>query len=45
MVLFAVYVTEIHELNTLFSDGELPRVFLRWRSSQAKLTRRQRIRR
>jgi uncharacterized membrane protein YhdT len=43
MVLFMIYVT-IHELNTLFGDGELPRVFLRWRSSQAKLTRRQRIR-
>ena len=43
MVLFMIYVT-IHELNTLFGDGELARVFLRWRSSQAKLTRRQRIR-
>jgi hypothetical protein len=43
MVLFIIYVT-IHELNTLFGDGELARVFLRWRSSQAKLTRRQRIR-
>jgi len=43
MVLFMIYVT-IHELNTLFGDGELPRVFFRWRSSQAKLTRRQRIR-
>jgi len=43
MVLFLIYVT-IHELNTLFGDGELPRVFFRWRSSQAKLTRRQRIR-
>jgi len=43
MVLFMIYVT-IHELNTLFGDGELLRVFFRWRSSQAKLTRRQRIR-
>jgi hypothetical protein len=43
MVLFTIYVT-IHELNTLFGDGELARVFFRWRSSQAKLTRRQRIR-
>jgi hypothetical protein len=43
MVLFLVYVT-IHELNVLFGDGELYRLFFRWRSSQAKLTRRQRIR-
>ena len=43
MVLFLVYVT-IHELNRLFGDGELFRLFFRWRSSQAKLTRRQRIR-
>jgi len=43
MVLFLVYVT-IHELNRLFGDGELYRLFFRWRSSQAKLTRRQRIR-
>ena len=43
MVLFLVYVT-IHELNSLFGDGELYRLFFRWRSSQAKLTRRQRIR-
>ena len=43
MVLFLVYVT-IHELNVLFGDGELYRLFLRWRSSDAKLTRRQRIR-
>ncbi len=43
MVLFVVYVT-IHELNRLFGDGELYRLFFRWRSSQAKLTRRQRIR-
>jgi hypothetical protein len=43
MVLFLVYVTA-HELNMLFGDGELPRLFLRWHSSEAKLTRRQRIR-
>ena len=43
MVLFLVYVTA-HELNTLFGDGELARLFLRWHSSEAKLTRRQRIR-
>src|SRR6476620_2720832 len=43
MVLFLVYVTA-RELNTLFGDGELQRLFLRWHSSEAKLTRRQRIR-
>ena len=43
MVLFLVYVT-IHELNMLFGNGELYRLFFRWRSSEAKLTRRQRIR-
>jgi hypothetical protein len=43
MVLFLVYVT-IHELNMLFGDGELYRLFFRWRSSEAKLTRRRRIR-
>lgn len=43
MVLFLIYVT-IHELNGLFGHGELYRLFFRWRSSQAKLTRRQRIR-
>ena len=43
MVLFLVYVT-IHEFNQLFGDGELYRLFFRWRSSEAKLTRRQRIR-
>ena len=43
MVLFLVYVT-IHELNALFGDGELYRLFFRWRSSEAKLTRRRRIR-
>jgi hypothetical protein len=43
MVLFLVYVT-IHELNHLFGDGELYRLFFRWRSSDAKRARRQRIR-
>lgn len=43
MVLFLAYVT-IHELNMLIGDGELYRLFFRWRSSEAKLTRRQRIR-
>ena len=43
MVLFLIYVT-IHELNMFFGYGELPRLFFRWRSSEAKLTRRQRIR-
>src|SRR3954454_9196218 len=43
MVLFLLYVT-IHERHLLFGDGELQRLFFRWRSSEAKLTRRQRIR-
>ena len=43
MVLFVVYVTT-HELNMLIGDGELYRLFFRWRSSEAKLSRRQRIR-
>ena len=43
MVLFLAYVT-IHELNMLFGDGELYRLFFRWRSSEAKLTRRRRVR-
>ena len=43
MVLFLIYVTT-HELNMLIGDGELYRLFFRWRSSEAKLTRRQRIR-
>jgi hypothetical protein len=43
MVLFLVYVT-VHEFNTLFGDGELYRLLFRWRSSEAKLTRRRRIR-
>ena len=43
MVLFLIYVTA-HELNTLFGDGELNRLFFRWRASEAKLTRRHRIR-
>ena len=43
MVLFLIYVT-LHELNNLFGDGELRRLFFRWRSPQAKLIRRNRIR-
>jgi len=43
LVLFLVYVT-IHELSLLFGDGELYRLFFRLRSSEAKLTRRRRIR-
>jgi hypothetical protein len=43
MVLFLVYVTT-HELNVLIGGGELYRLFFRWRSSEAKLTGRQRIR-
>ena len=43
MVLFLVYVTT-HELNILFGYGELYRLFFRWRSTEAKLTRRERIR-
>jgi hypothetical protein len=43
MVLFLVYVTA-HELNVLFGYGELYRLFFRWRSTEAKLTRRERIR-
>jgi hypothetical protein len=38
-----IYVTT-HELNMLIGDGELYRLFFRWSSSKAKLTRRQRIR-
>jgi hypothetical protein len=43
MVLFLLYVT-VHELNELFGNGELFRLFFRWRSSEAKLTRRRRAR-
>ncbi len=43
MMLFLLYVTA-HEFNTLFGDGELYRLLFRWHSSQAKLSRRQRIR-
>jgi hypothetical protein len=43
MVLFLVYVAT-HELNMLFGYGELYRLFFHWRSSEAKLTRRRRIR-
>jgi hypothetical protein len=43
MVLFLAYVT-MHELDMLFGNGELYRLFFRWRSSEAKLTRRRRAR-
>jgi hypothetical protein len=43
LVLFLIY-TFISELNTLFGDGELYRILFKWRSSDLKLTRRQRIR-
>jgi len=43
LVLFLIY-TLITELNTLFGDGELYRILFTWRSSDLKLTRRQRIR-
>lgn len=42
-VLFLIYVTAT-ELNTLFGDGELVKIFFTRRSSDLKLTRRQRIR-
>lgn len=42
-VLFFIYVTAM-ELNTLFGDGELVKVLFTRRSSDLKLTRRQRIR-
>jgi hypothetical protein len=37
-----MYVT-IRDLNMLFDDGELYRLFFRWRSSEAKLIRGRRI--
>src|SRR5260370_33637039 len=43
MVLFLVYVPT-HALNMLLGDGPLYRLFFRWRSSAANLTRRHRIR-
>lgn len=43
MVLLLLYVI-LHELDTLFGDGELFRLFFRWHRTQAKLTRRSRIR-
>lgn len=43
MVLFALYVT-LRELGLLFGGGELYRLFFRWHTTQAKLTRRNRIR-
>jgi hypothetical protein len=42
-VLFLIYTTA-SELNTLFGDGELYKIFFTRRSSELKLTRRQRIR-
>ena len=42
-VLFLIYVTA-DELNTLFGHGELFKIFFTRRSSQLKLTRRQRVR-
>jgi hypothetical protein len=42
-VLFLIYVTAT-ELNTLFGDGELGKILFTRRSSDLKLTRRQRIR-
>ena len=42
-VLFLIYVTA-DELNTLFGHGELYKIFFTRRSSQLKLTRRQRVR-
>src|SRR5271166_5988879 len=43
LVLFLIY-TFINELNSLFGDGELARIMFTWRSTDLKLTRRQRIR-
>jgi hypothetical protein len=42
-VLFLAWVT-VSELNYLFGDGELFRIFFTWRSSALKSTRRARIR-
>jgi hypothetical protein len=43
LVLFLLYVTA-SELNTLFGDGELVRIFFTRRASELQMTRRQRIR-
>ncbi len=43
LVLFLIY-TFISELNALFGDGELARIMFTWRSTELKLTRRERIR-
>jgi hypothetical protein len=43
LVLFLLYVTA-SELNTLFGDGELARIFFTRRASELQMTRRQRIR-
>jgi hypothetical protein len=42
-LLFAIYASAA-ELNALFGDGELVRILFTRRSSELKLTRRQRIR-
>jgi hypothetical protein len=43
LVLFLIY-TFISELNAAFGHGELARIMFTWRSTQLKLTRRQRLR-
>ena len=43
LVLFLIYVTA-SELNELFGDGELRRIFLTYRPSELQLNRRQRVR-
>lgn len=43
MVLFMLYVA-LHELNTLFGDGELHRLTFHWDSTHVKRQRRKRIR-
>src|SRR5271165_6180272 len=43
LVLFLMYAF-VSELNELFGDGELYRILFTWRSTDLKLTRRQRIR-
>jgi hypothetical protein len=43
LVLFLIYTT-IQELNALFGNGELFRIFFRYRSTELKLARRQQVR-
>jgi len=43
LVLFLLYTT-VQEFNTLFGNGELFRIFFRYRSSELKLARRQQVR-